>query len=282
MYEHYGRLGDIWKHLPLVSVLSIERPARYVETNSSRAEHLLTEDWRRDFGIGHFLCCLPCRSSLFATLEMPSVARGTYLGSPGLAMAVLGRQCSAYVFCDMDKAALANIEQYAERRGLRESVRTIAGDSRSSPLRELETWGAETLIHIDPYDVLDADTSGNTYARLFERAARKGIRLLLWYGYATLDDRDSIDTWWRGLQPSCPSSARYEVEFAEFTLLPAERNPGVWGCGIVVANLSPEALDQTERDHQLISRAYQSVTVEDWQYRLLGRRFTADRPAGVH
>jgi hypothetical protein len=46
MYEHYGRIGDMWKHLPLVSVLSIERPARYVETNSSRAEHSLTEDWR--------------------------------------------------------------------------------------------------------------------------------------------------------------------------------------------------------------------------------------------
>jgi 23S rRNA (adenine2030-N6)-methyltransferase len=204
-----------------------------------------------------------------------------YLGSPGLAMAVLGRRCSGYVFCDVDPSALANSEQYAGQLGLRESVRTIASDSRSSLLGELETWGAETLIHIDPYDVLDADTNGNTYARLFEHAVRKQIRLLLWYGYATLDDRESIDLWWGGLRRSCPSSARYEVEFADFALLPAERNPGVWGCGIVVGNLSLTAISQIERDHQLIGTAYRSVTVEDWQYRLLVRRFTADQSAGV-
>jgi hypothetical protein len=34
-YNHAGEIGDIWKHLPICDILAIEKPRRYVETNSA-------------------------------------------------------------------------------------------------------------------------------------------------------------------------------------------------------------------------------------------------------
>ena len=34
-YIHSGKLGDIWKHLPLCDILLTEQPKRYLETNSA-------------------------------------------------------------------------------------------------------------------------------------------------------------------------------------------------------------------------------------------------------
>ncbi len=31
---HYGGIGDIWKHLPLAEILSIETPSTYWESHS--------------------------------------------------------------------------------------------------------------------------------------------------------------------------------------------------------------------------------------------------------
>jgi hypothetical protein len=33
---HYAKIGDVWKHLPLAEVLSIERPGRYWEATSGK------------------------------------------------------------------------------------------------------------------------------------------------------------------------------------------------------------------------------------------------------
>jgi len=58
---HYARIGDVWKHLPLVEVLTFERPGRYWE---SHAGSLLHGCCTRD---GFFLACLlSCQSSLSA------------------------------------------------------------------------------------------------------------------------------------------------------------------------------------------------------------------------
>ena len=50
-YVHYGRIGDVWKHLPLCSILSIEKPLRYVETNSARAVYALEETPEQKYGV---------------------------------------------------------------------------------------------------------------------------------------------------------------------------------------------------------------------------------------
>ncbi|BAY49592.1 hypothetical protein SAMD00079811_72210 [Scytonema sp. HK-05] len=34
-YKHFGRMGDIWNHIPLCEFLAIEQPSSYIEKNSA-------------------------------------------------------------------------------------------------------------------------------------------------------------------------------------------------------------------------------------------------------
>jgi len=36
-YKHARECGDVWKHLPLCSMLEVECPLRYHETNAARS-----------------------------------------------------------------------------------------------------------------------------------------------------------------------------------------------------------------------------------------------------
>jgi 23S rRNA (adenine2030-N6)-methyltransferase len=52
---YFGNVGDVWKHLLLVEVLGIERPARYWESHAGSAFYPLTRSPDRDFGVYTFL-----------------------------------------------------------------------------------------------------------------------------------------------------------------------------------------------------------------------------------
>ncbi len=51
---HYGKIGDIWKHLPLTEILSIESPSLYWESHAGSSHYALTHSPERDYGIFHF------------------------------------------------------------------------------------------------------------------------------------------------------------------------------------------------------------------------------------
>ena len=42
--RHFAKVADVWKHLPLVEVLSIERPRRYWESHAGSAFYEIAED----------------------------------------------------------------------------------------------------------------------------------------------------------------------------------------------------------------------------------------------
>ena len=52
---HYAKIGDIWKHLPLSQILSIEQPNFYAESHAGSAQYPLTHSKDRDYGVFHFL-----------------------------------------------------------------------------------------------------------------------------------------------------------------------------------------------------------------------------------
>jgi hypothetical protein len=52
---HYARIGDVWKHLPLAEVLTIERPGRYWESHAGSSSYPLTRSPQRDYGVFLFL-----------------------------------------------------------------------------------------------------------------------------------------------------------------------------------------------------------------------------------
>lgn len=53
--RRFGRVGDVWRHLPLLEVLALESPAEYWETHSGAALYPLTHSPGRDYGVYHFV-----------------------------------------------------------------------------------------------------------------------------------------------------------------------------------------------------------------------------------
>jgi hypothetical protein len=54
--RHFGEIGDVWKHLPLASILQIENPRYYWETHSGSAIYALNQVdkeslWKKDYGV---------------------------------------------------------------------------------------------------------------------------------------------------------------------------------------------------------------------------------------
>jgi 23S rRNA (adenine2030-N6)-methyltransferase len=54
-YSHYGKIGDVWKHLSLCSFLNSEKPKKYIEINSSKAYYKLSNTPEQNFGVYTFL-----------------------------------------------------------------------------------------------------------------------------------------------------------------------------------------------------------------------------------
>jgi 23S rRNA (adenine2030-N6)-methyltransferase len=52
--RHFGKLGDVWKHLPLCEVLTVERPSRYAETHAGSAADAPLDDPERRYGVHRF------------------------------------------------------------------------------------------------------------------------------------------------------------------------------------------------------------------------------------
>jgi hypothetical protein len=48
---HYGNIGDVWKHLPLAEILSMEAPNTYWESHAGSSQYPLTHSAERDYGV---------------------------------------------------------------------------------------------------------------------------------------------------------------------------------------------------------------------------------------
>jgi len=131
----------------------------------------------------------------------------------------------------------------------------------------LTTWGRETFVHIDPFDLFAVDDHGRTYAGLFNELTTRGVKVFLCYGYG---ERDPLEKWWTSSASRIRGTSRFEVELEPFGALPPDKNPGVTGCGIVVANLSDKAVARMRQDHDPFCMHYRRVKVESRIYRFIG------------
>lgn len=116
-YTHFGKQADVFKHLVLCEILQTEKPQVYVETNSASAIYRMSHTVEQQYGIYHFLEKANkekfLRNSIYYKLESIEMEKGNYLGSPALAMNILEKRASQYIFFDIEKDALENIELYA-------------------------------------------------------------------------------------------------------------------------------------------------------------------------
>lgn len=161
---HFGNIGDLWKHLPLAEILSIEKPPQYWESHAGSAQYPLTHSLGRDYGVFHFLehvaeSAVLHISTFTRLLDKLTQKDGhllIYPGSPFTAMQLLKPDTTRFLFCDTDVTSLNTIRDSARTLGILEiNVECVQGDGISTLLerasRLLGNDLRETFVHIDPY-----------------------------------------------------------------------------------------------------------------------------------
>jgi len=250
-YTHSGEIGDIWKHLPLCDILNIERPLRYHETNSAYAEYRIKITPRTEYGILKLLAegSDEFTSSIYyQALYTNGIEQMHYIGSPGLAMSILGDSAN-YYFHDLEREALDSVAAFASERGLQ--AKTFCGDSINAFLDVNYTLNNDDFVFIDPYSPLDNNEQGLNFFDIFDKAIRANSKALMWYGYDTFDGQKIIYNELRAIaQRQKTIVSAFDVWQKDLSI-----NPGVPGCGLACANLCDASVDVLTRYFRL---------VEDW------------------
>lgn len=243
-YTHFGKQADVFKHLILCEALQIEKPQVYVESNSASAIYKMAHTPEQEYDIYHFLKSAEreklLKASVYYNLESKAIEKGYYLGSPALAMNISGREAQQLHFFDIEKDALANVENYAEESIPGTRVLTYNTDSIEGVMQLLPSLPASSFIHIDPYEIDKKGNSGKTYLDVMVEAARLGMKCLLWYGYMTADDKSRLN---RYITETLEAGGIKEYTHIRLTMNSIQKetvacNPGILGSGILATNLS--------------------------------------------
>lgn len=263
--RHFAKLGDVWKHLPLVQILAIDRPDEYWESHAGSAVYPMVDDAERRYGIGRFAEAAPgfpalASSRYLAHLTSINDSLGNFARYPGsamLAMLELGASCS-YLFCDLDPVSVADLQAASTQLEARAHVRDRDGMTELHHALASVRPGEAVIAHIDPYDPWADGPSGLSALDLAAELIDAGIGLVYWYGY----DRPGQRAWAFG-----ELSARASVIWCGDVMVTSERGvyhngdfgtgstPGT-GCGIVCANLSREATHACRRLGEELAAAY--------------------------
>lgn len=246
-YTHFAKQPDVLKHLILCEALRNEAPQVYVETNSACAIYPMTHTPEQQYGIYHFLENADedksLTDSIYYKLESAEMAKGHYLGSPALAMNVLGEQTKRFVFFDLEKSALDNVALYAKQIGLNTSVEVRNTNSLEGTMQLLPSLPESSFIHIDPYEIDKKGESGYTYLDVLIKATQLGMKCLLWYGFITEDDKESLENY---ITSNLKKEGIKSYTCVELTMNSIRKdsilcNPGILGSGILATNLSQES-----------------------------------------
>ena len=257
--QHYGRIGDVWKHLPLAEILAIHRPAEYWESHAGSTRYPLTRSWQRDFGVFHFLAGSEQSPLLGASRYRQLLSRcaGLYPGSCEIAMRTLGTACN-YRLCDTDLESVRSLAESAFELRITSArcEQRDGNDALWEELQHLSPRRAEALfVHVDPWScLLPSQAHGVTSVDVFRALQRVGATVMLWFGFDTMVQRHEIvkqfdNGWLTEIYLDLMKEARPEL------------NPGVFGCGLYFANLSAKVRDAVECLGEELVRVYQSSII---------------------
>ncbi|MEZ4709434.1 MAG: 23S rRNA (adenine(2030)-N(6))-methyltransferase RlmJ [Caldilineaceae bacterium] len=241
MNNHYGKLGDVWKHLPLAELLRTNPPRHYWETHAGSAVYPLTDGEPHQHGVLRFLKYAPAEPVLqeCVYLKILHSKPGFYPGSPLFATEMLGHNAS-YIFCDLDPESIATLQDATHNLDAQvvaaDGVSTIAQAAEQSQCNPMDV-----LIHIDPFEPRARLTpSSMTPLELAGWLTNSGYRVFYWYGYDTPDRR----CWaYHEIMEHAPTAEMWCGD----TLIPASfvypGRSGAWGCGVVLTNTSSIEVD---------------------------------------
>lgn len=268
-YPHFGRIGDIWKHLPLCEIISHEEIKTYIETNSAYFDYKLEHSEEQNYGIGWLMH----KSESFSVLKKTSYYRlikpyyenNKYLGSCAQAIHLLQDIPDKYIFFDLDTDALKSIEKAVGKLELSHKIETVNMDSASGLVNLIPELDSRTFIHIDPYVIHEPNKDGHSYLDGFIKAAKKEIKCLLWYGFDTLRGKKEINDILVStineadiLNVSCDELILREIKEDSITI-----NPGVLGCGILTANLTNQSIGTIKDFASLLVEIYRDSNLKE-------------------
>lgn len=257
--KHFGRIGDVWKHLPLAEILSIEQPRQYWETHAGSAYYKLTHSMERDYGVFSFYS-LSKKSEVLSLTKYQQLLDSLisddddsrYPGSPLIALYYSSSE--NFLFCDLDGDSLNTIADSASLKGKSEYSPTLIRSDGVLAVKEAflqlsEDEIADTLIFIDPGagdDPFIESAVRPSPISLYCTLAKKGARVILWYGFdspsyrltcrekikAAIDkNKVEVSNLWCG-----------EIYIISMEVEKPSVNPGVMGCGLLCANLNADAI----------------------------------------
>ncbi len=252
-YIHFGRIGDIWKHLPLAEYLATVRPNKYVESNSASSMYLLSNTPEQEYGIYHFWNNCHKADYLKQTayyLMMKNFNPGnitTYPGSSAIALNLLKNIDCIFYFYDIEKDSINNIEKYTKQSGLKKRSHFYITDSINGIHKQLDEFNDQTFIHFDPYDAFTPNSKGISYLDLFFEAKNKGIMAMLWYGFMTTSDKKDI---YSLIKKKLNYNNKERLSCVEVFLSSIQENsvlvnPGVVGSGVITCNLPSKLIEKT-------------------------------------
>lgn len=193
---HFGNIGDVWKHLLLCAVLDAERPDQVWESHAGAWRYGVDEAAERRFGVVRYLR----RATDVAALDSARYTElldevnedradpETYLGSPALAVRLLGTDAE-YFFFDIDADCLDAIAEGAAALGCSSAVNVVRADGLAGVAACVEAGGVEdAVVLVDPFSL---PTSRDTSPfELFGDVVACGAVALLWYGFQSGDAVD--------------------------------------------------------------------------------------------
>lgn len=276
--RHFGKIGDIWKHLPLAEVLALEKPKYYWESHAGSALYDLSPSMEHDYGVYHFYQYAPesqiLREShyyaLLAEMRKPEQPLHRYPGSPLIAMKGLTRK-DEFVFCDLDPDSLEDIRTWGERLGYEAgSIRCMPQDGVRTTLASAafvshafgEAGIKKCFAFLDPYDPFEGEISS---LDAFGELNDSGFSCMLWYGFDGREgQRKCHDGFRQCLQahdiqdPWCGEIVLTAIDDPDFPW-----NPGVMGCGIFLGNLSDRSYNACEAMGKALVQTYRDATFPD-------------------
>lgn len=274
--RHFAKLADVWKHRPLVEILSIERPGRYWESHAGSATYEMVDDPERRYGVLSFLETAPhlpalARSRYLAHLSSMRDPVGhlmSYPGSPMLAALELGSECR-YLVWDLDPQSVANLRATALQLGIASRVQIIDSDGMTALHQGAPHLRAER-VNGRPHRPLRSPS--RRPRRPIGAGSRPGThraaaRPRVWYGY----DRPERRAW--AFEELAKGSQDRSIWCGDVMVttpgadpaggdLGLATTPGT-GFGIVCANLSTTAIDACQQLGHELAAAYDGVPLPD-------------------
>ncbi|MCB9838259.1 MAG: hypothetical protein H6813_02880 [Phycisphaeraceae bacterium] len=250
--HHFGEIGDVWKHLPLLEVASIEAPRAYWESHSGSAAYTWVDSEARRFGASRFLEVAGSGSELggtaYAEALRASMEQGTpvYPGSPRLMLGALSESNARFVFCDIDGASLASIEMESERLGVPgDRVACVGSDGNRALLELCGAIGDDgvrgALAMLDPFSLEAVGEGGVSSLDALHALSHAGARVLLWWCATTPDERDSrLMLIERAIEcgPEVSACTHLMTVGDDKDSRAAARRFGVWACAVTLVNMS--------------------------------------------